>query len=61
MNTDIITGLIRHVLTTSGGALVAKGLITAPTLDTGVGAILTIVGIVWSIVNKKKDTKPAAE
>lgn len=61
MNNDILNGLVRHLLTTTGGALVAKGLITAPTLDTGVGAVITIVGILWSIYNKKKPATPASE
>jgi hypothetical protein len=60
MNNDIIFGLSRHLLTTAGGALVTKGLLTAPALDTGVGAAITLVGIVWSIFSKKKN-KPTAE
>ena len=60
MNNDILLGLARHLLTTAGGALVTKGLITAPTVDTGVGAVLTIIGILLSIFSKKK-TQPPVE
>ncbi len=55
---DTIKGVARHALTTAGGALVTKGLVTATTLDQGIGALMTIVGIIWSIVSKKK---PAAD
>ena len=56
MNKDIITGIIRHLLTSTGGVLVTKGVITSATLDTGVGAVLTLIGLFWSI--KAKNTKP---
>lgn len=49
---DVITSLIRHGLTTAGGTLVAKGTITASTMDEGVGALMVLIGIVWSVVQK---------
>lgn len=54
MNTDITLGLVRHLLTTAGGVLVTKGLLTTATLDSTVGAVLTIIGVVWSVFAKKK-------
>lgn len=50
---SITLGLIRHILTSAGGALMTKGVITATVLDQGVGAIITLVGIVWSALEKK--------
>lgn len=53
MNTDIILGIVRHVLTGLGGALVAKGVIGATMLEPTVGAVMTIIGVLWSIYSKK--------
>ena len=50
---DTIKGIARHALTTAGGALVTKGVVTATVLDQGIGALMTIIGIIWSIVSKK--------
>lgn len=47
-------GLVRHGLTFVGGVIVAGGL-----LDTGLwtelsGGLITISGVVWSIISKRK-------
>jgi hypothetical protein len=48
-------GLIaRHVLTTIGGGLVASGAIDSGQLETGIGAIMVLAGIVWSVVQKRQ-------
>ena len=49
-----IMGIIRHVLTAFGGGLVANGTITDGDFQAGLGAILTIAGIVWSVISKKQ-------
>jgi len=49
---SIIAGLVRHAITTYGGALVSQGLISSSDLETGIGALVTLGGIVWSIVHK---------
>lgn len=58
MNNEIVFGLVRHLLTTTGGALVTKGLLTAPALDTGAGAVITLAGLIWSVFAKKKNQTP---
>ena len=55
---DITSSLARHALTTAGGTLVSKGLMTTDDLSTAVGAVLTLAGIVWSIISKKKNSQP---
>ena len=50
-------GLIRHILTTLGRVLVAKGTIDASMMETGVGAVSTLIGIAWSVMEKRG--KPA--
>ena len=50
---EIFTSLLRHFLTSAGGALVGKGILAASVVDETVGALLTIIGVVWSVVEKK--------
>lgn len=52
--TPVIMGFMRHILTAAGGALVAGGYIESADLGMAVGAIMTLVGVVWSVVNKKQ-------
>lgn len=50
-----IEGIIRHTLTAVGGFLITKGLIDDDAVVTEViGVALTISGIVWSIIDKRK-------
>lgn len=49
---DIILGIIRHVATFGGGAGVTAGVTTNDEVTTGVSALVTLIGIVWSIVEK---------
>jgi hypothetical protein len=51
MNT-YITSLVRHGLTTVGGSLVTKGLLSATLFDEVVGAVVVIAGVVWSVASK---------
>ena len=53
MKRDQVEGVIRHGITTIGGFLIAKGFIDEVILTEVIGAALSIVGIVWSIINKK--------
>lgn len=53
-------GLIRHGLTTAGGGLVTQGLVTNDQLQTAIGALLTLAGVVWSVGEKIIAAKLAA-
>jgi len=54
-----LSSLIRHGLTAAGGFLVAKGLASADQVNELAGAIIAVMGIVWSIrKNKKAATTP---
>jgi hypothetical protein len=61
---DSIKSVIRHGLSFGGGFLVAKGLLSADQVNELAGAIITVMGIVWSIRKNKKTpaapTPPAA-
>lgn len=50
--TEIVFSLLRHGLTTAGGTLVSKGLMTSDDVSTTVGAVVTLAGVVWSVVSK---------
>jgi len=51
--THVISGVIRHVLTTFGGGLIGSGLIGDNEIGLIAGAIATLIGVVWSIVEKR--------
>lgn len=55
---ETILGLIRHILTFAGGYAVTEGWVAQDDVTTGVGAIVTIIGIVWSALSKS-DKFPA--
>ncbi len=50
---EIITSLSRHLLTSAGGALVGKGILASSVVDETIGAVLTLIGVIWSVVEKK--------
>lgn len=52
MNWEQLSSILRHILTFGGGFVVAKGWIAADTLPQVVGAIITLGGAVWAMVNK---------
>lgn len=53
--TDMVLGLIRHAMTTAGGALVTNGVITQDDLTSIVGGALALLGIALSVWNKRKN------
>lgn len=50
----VIAGVIRHILTAVGGALVAKGYVDAGAVEAIVGGVVATVGVIWSVIQKKK-------
>ena len=50
---SMVLGIIRHALTTAGGALVGNGYLTGDELSSAVGAIVTLVGVAWSVYEKR--------
>lgn len=53
MNKTTLLALLRHGLTTAGGALAAKGVADSAEVEQLAGALVTIIGVVWSIVEKR--------
>jgi hypothetical protein len=54
MNKEEILGLVRHTLTFVGGILVAKGFLEAGLMQEVIGAVMTLTGVVLSVLNKRK-------
>ena len=53
MNKEQVLGVLRHSLTFLGGLLVAKGLIDDAMVSELSGALITLVGGLWSVLVKK--------
>lgn len=49
----MILGIARHLLTAAGGALVARGMIDAGNAEAAIGAVVTLIGIGWSMIEKR--------
>lgn len=54
MNDAVVTAIVRHLLTTVGGGYLMSFGITGTTLDAIVGAVSTLVGVAWSLYDKKQ-------
>ena len=48
-----IMGIIRHGLTFIGGIVVMKGIVDESTMTEVVGGAMTLVGAIWSIIDKQ--------
>lgn len=55
---ESLLSLARHVLTFAGGFVVAKGWADEATVQAIVGALITIGGAAWGIIDKH--TRPSA-
>lgn len=47
-------GIIRHALTFAGGVLVTQGIIDDAVFAELFGAAMTIIGGIWSVIDKNK-------
>lgn len=54
MKKEQILAIIRHTLTFVGGVLITKGLIDEGVANELSGASLTLIGGIWSIIDKNK-------
>ena len=50
----VVMGIARHLLTAAGGAVVSKGLASGNDVDIVVGALVTIIGVVASVLAKRQ-------
>jgi len=49
-----VLGIVRHTLTFVGGILVMKGLVDDATFTEISGGVITLIGAIWSVVEKAK-------
>ena len=54
MNATIVTAVVRHILTAAGGGLAVAWGLDGDTWQGIVGALSTLAGLVWSIVDKRR-------
>ena len=50
---DQVLGIVRHTLTFVGGIVVMKGLVDETVVTEIIGGVMTLVGTIWSVINKK--------
>lgn len=50
---EAVMGVVRHIMTAGGGYFVGQGLLTQDALMQIVAGVVTLVGVLWSIRNKK--------
>lgn len=55
-----VSSLIRHGLTAAGGFLVAKGLASSDQVGEVAGALVTLIGVVMSIIKNRNTPPPPA-
>ena len=53
MTKDQVLGIVRHLLTAVGGWLIATGAIDESLAAESSGAIITLVGVIWSLLAKR--------
>ena len=53
MNREQVLGIIRHALTFIGGILIIKGAASEGLVNEVIGAVITAVGAVWSVIKNK--------
>lgn len=54
MNREQILGIVRHILTGAGAIVVLKGYTDEATITMVIGALITTIGGIWSIFDKKE-------
>ena len=50
----VLNGIVRHILTALGGALVTKGTLAESERELAIGAIITLAGVIWSAFAKRR-------
>lgn len=50
---EVIMGVVRHILSSVGAAVATAGYVGEADVTAITGGIVAIVGLVWSIIDKK--------
>ena len=54
LSKEQLLGIVRHGLTFVGGLLLMKGLVDEAILSEISGAVITLTGAIWSVINKNQ-------
>ena len=57
MTKEQILGIVRHVATAVGGGLIISGKADETLIQESIGALITIIGVVWSLWEKTARAK----
>jgi len=57
MSKEQILGLIRHLLTAAGGAVLMSGYFDEALVTEVTGGLMTAIGFVWSFIDKVKKSQ----
>ena len=57
---EAVLGMVRHLLTFGGGALITGGIATQTEMDAGIGAVMALIGLGWSWYRKWKRSESNA-
>jgi len=55
----IVLGLVRHLLTIGGGFFINQGVMDKSELETAIAAVITLIGVIWSVAVKMSAKQPA--
>jgi hypothetical protein len=61
MTKEFVLSILRHILTSAGSVLMAKGYIDDTTYQAIVGGTLAVIGLVWSYYDKASRQTPAVK
>ena len=53
MTKEQVMGIVRHTLTFVGGILIVQGIAAEGIVTEAIGAVVTAVGAVWSVIKNK--------
>lgn len=61
LNKEQLLGFLRHIITFVGGILVARGKLDPVAVESIGGAIITLVGLGFSLMTPEKQATPVAQ
>lgn len=56
---DYILGIVRHLLTSAAGGLIAHGYLTTDQSQQIIGGLIAIIGVAWSLYQKYEQQQAA--
>ena len=60
MSQEQVLGIVRHILTFVGGLLIMYGVMDKSMLMDIMGAVTTLIGVIWSIIIKSQSSSGTA-